>query len=155
MSRTITAKSDLTRQRILGAAAREFRAHGIGQGGLRDIMEQAGLTRDGFYFHFEDKDALVREAIGNAAMDSAEENVQQAEPVPPGSQLRSCSVNRDRPAQNQLAGKSRPTLFSSAWRACFRSGVGAGQRRYTCRKSAITLLSLDDSWVPRRLPGLA
>jgi TetR/AcrR family transcriptional repressor of nem operon len=51
-----------TRRRIVDVAAREFRLNGIQATGLNDLMSEAGLTRGGFYRHFESKDQLVAEA---------------------------------------------------------------------------------------------
>ena len=50
-----------TRERIIAAAAEEFRKHGIVATGLADLMKAAGLTHGGFYKHFASKDELVRE----------------------------------------------------------------------------------------------
>jgi TetR/AcrR family transcriptional repressor of nem operon len=55
-----------TRQRILAAAAAEFRRGGIDSTGVADVMAAAGLTQGGFYRHFESKDALVRESLGGS-----------------------------------------------------------------------------------------
>jgi len=52
----------LTRERIVKAAASEFRQHGIVATGLADLMSVAGLTHGGFYRHFASKDQLVAEA---------------------------------------------------------------------------------------------
>ncbi len=49
-----------THAQILAAAARAFRAEGIGVG-VSDVMGQAGLTHGGFYAHFASKNALVAE----------------------------------------------------------------------------------------------
>ena len=51
-----------TRERIVRAAAGEFRQHGIVATGLSDLMAAAGLTHGGFYRHFESKDQIVTEA---------------------------------------------------------------------------------------------
>lgn len=56
------AKSDRTRRKIVSAAAAAYRERGIDGVGVRDIMQRAGLTQGGFYFHFSDKDALLAEA---------------------------------------------------------------------------------------------
>ena len=61
-----------TRQRIVKAAAVEFRRKGINNTGLNEVMAAAGLTHGGFYRHFASKDQLVAEACA-AAMDSAGE----------------------------------------------------------------------------------
>jgi TetR/AcrR family transcriptional repressor of nem operon len=55
-----------TRERILRAAAAEFRRKGIVATGLSDLMTAAGLTHGGFYKHFESKDQLVAEACAEA-----------------------------------------------------------------------------------------
>lgn len=56
------AETAETRQRIVECAAREFRRNGIHATGLNDVMAAAGLTRGGFYRHFQSKDQLVAEA---------------------------------------------------------------------------------------------
>src|SRR5262249_7705990 len=62
-SRSEAAK---TRERIVTAAAAEFRQHGIAGTGLADLMKAAGLTHGGFYRHFASKDQLVAEACSDA-----------------------------------------------------------------------------------------
>jgi TetR/AcrR family transcriptional repressor of nem operon len=51
-----------TRRRIVDAAARRLIATGIEGTGLNDLMAEVGLTRGGFYRHFDSKDHLVAEA---------------------------------------------------------------------------------------------
>ena len=51
-----------TRERIIEAAADEFRRNGIATTGLAELMAAAGLTHGGFYKHFTSKDQLVAEA---------------------------------------------------------------------------------------------
>jgi TetR/AcrR family transcriptional regulator, transcriptional repressor for nem operon len=58
-----------TRQRIIKAAAAEFRQNGIAGTGLSDLMAAAGLTHGGFYRHFDSKDQIVAEAC-TAAVES-------------------------------------------------------------------------------------
>src|SRR5688572_16510863 len=55
--------NDETRERILEAASRLFREHGIAAVGLAKIMTAADLTVGTFYTHFKSKEALVREAL--------------------------------------------------------------------------------------------
>ena len=55
--------NEATRERIVEAAARLFREHGIAAVGLAKIMEEAGLTVGTFYTHFKSKEALLREAL--------------------------------------------------------------------------------------------
>ena len=60
------AQSAENRQGILDAAARLYREHGLAGVGVADITRDAGLTHGGLYRHFENKDALVREACARA-----------------------------------------------------------------------------------------
>ncbi len=105
MSRTIAAKSDRTRRRILGAAATAFREHGVDQVGVRDVMKRAGLTRGGFYFHFADKDALLAEAMREAAQNNAATHASWVESAAEGRKLQAfvesylSEEHRDRPEQ--------------------------------------------------------
>jgi TetR/AcrR family transcriptional repressor of nem operon len=52
-----------TRQRILRAAARQFREKGFAETGVASVMQEADLTHGGFYSHFASKDELVAEVI--------------------------------------------------------------------------------------------
>ena len=56
------AETARTHRRIVETAAAEFRRNGIQATGVNELMEAAGLTRGGFYRHFESKDQLVAEA---------------------------------------------------------------------------------------------
>jgi len=60
-----------TRERIVDAAAKDFREKGIEATGLAELMASAGLTHGGFYRHFESKDQLIREALGSAVESEA------------------------------------------------------------------------------------
>ncbi|CAD6550553.1 hypothetical protein LMG27952_05026 [Paraburkholderia hiiakae] len=52
-----------THFRIVNAAAKAFRKHGVDGIGVAQLMKGAKLTHGGFYAHFESKDALIVEAI--------------------------------------------------------------------------------------------
>lgn len=54
---------EAARERILEAASRLFREHGIAAVGLAKIMEEAGLTVGAFYTHFKSKEALLQAAL--------------------------------------------------------------------------------------------
>jgi AcrR family transcriptional regulator len=58
--------NDLTRQRILDVASRQFREDGVAAVGLAGIMTEAGLTNGAFYTHFKSKEDLVRSVLSNA-----------------------------------------------------------------------------------------
>ncbi len=52
-----------TRSRILASAAEALRSRGLGASSVGEVMAGAGLTVGGFYAHFENKDALMLEAL--------------------------------------------------------------------------------------------
>jgi TetR/AcrR family transcriptional repressor of nem operon len=56
-----------TRQKIVQAAAAAFRAGGVADVRLEDVMARAGLTHGGFYAHFASKEELLREALEHAS----------------------------------------------------------------------------------------
>jgi TetR/AcrR family transcriptional regulator, transcriptional repressor for nem operon len=60
-----------TRQRILDAAARLFRRHGVDGIGVDAVMREAGLTHGGFYLHFPSKEALAAEVSRSLLEDAA------------------------------------------------------------------------------------
>ena len=55
--------NEATRERILEAASRLFREHGVAAVGLAKIMAEVDLTVGTFYTHFDSKEALLREAL--------------------------------------------------------------------------------------------
>jgi len=69
--------NDATRERILEAASRLFREHGIAAVGLAKIMAEADLTVGTFYTHFKSKEALVRETLLRS-LDARNEALEQA-----------------------------------------------------------------------------
>jgi AcrR family transcriptional regulator len=52
-----------TREKILESARRLFNKNGFSEVSIDEIMENAGLTRGGFYRHFRDKDELYADAV--------------------------------------------------------------------------------------------
>lgn len=58
---------EAVRERIVDAASRALRRHGIEGVSIPALMKEAGLTHGGFYTHFENRDALVAEAVTSAA----------------------------------------------------------------------------------------
>jgi TetR/AcrR family transcriptional regulator, transcriptional repressor for nem operon len=52
-----------TRARIIESARVMFNRRGFDQVSIDDIMKEAGLTRGGFYYHFESKQELYAEAV--------------------------------------------------------------------------------------------
>ena len=75
MSRASRADAARHHQELIDAASRLFRARGAGSVSVPDVMAEIGLSRGGFYKHFESKDALVCAAIDAAF----EQHVQRVE----------------------------------------------------------------------------
>jgi TetR/AcrR family transcriptional repressor of nem operon len=63
MGRASRATAELHHEQLVQAAARLFRERDIGAVSVPDVMGEIGLTRGGFYNHFESKDALVAAAV--------------------------------------------------------------------------------------------
>jgi TetR/AcrR family transcriptional regulator, transcriptional repressor for nem operon len=58
----------LTRRRIVEAARILFNRHGFDRVSIDMVMAEAGLTRGGFYAHFESKEALFAAAVDSFLM---------------------------------------------------------------------------------------
>ncbi len=56
-----------TRARIVESARKLFNRHGFEQVSIETIMSDAGLTRGGFYNHFESKDELYAASVASFA----------------------------------------------------------------------------------------
>lgn len=69
--KTLT-KKEATRQRILETASKIIRRDGFDALAIADVMKQAGLTHGGFYAHFQNRDALVAEALAYAQSSGTE-----------------------------------------------------------------------------------
>lgn len=63
------AEKAITHSKILAVAAKRFRERGLDGIGVADVMKEAGSSVGGFYKHFESRDELVVEAIGEAFKD--------------------------------------------------------------------------------------
>ncbi len=59
-------RRDESRQRITETASQLFRHDGIGATGVAAVMSASDLTHGAFYWHFESKEELVREALVEA-----------------------------------------------------------------------------------------
>jgi TetR/AcrR family transcriptional regulator, transcriptional repressor for nem operon len=58
-------QKDATRQRILEAAGRRFKADGIDGAGVAAVMSDAGLTNGAFYGHFTSKEDLIAKVLAD------------------------------------------------------------------------------------------
>jgi TetR/AcrR family transcriptional repressor of nem operon len=66
-------------QKIVKDASRRIRAEGLTGAAVSAVMRDAGLTHGGFYKHFESKDELLIESLGEAFREIADSLVQAAE----------------------------------------------------------------------------
>lgn len=73
------AQAEANRDRILDSAAQLFRERGVDGVGLNELMQAAGLTRGGFYGHFESKEDLVAQASRRALQANRESRRKLAE----------------------------------------------------------------------------
>jgi AcrR family transcriptional regulator len=60
------------KDRIVRAASRSLRRHGLHRVSIPALMKQVGLTHGGFYTHFKNRDELVAAAVASAAAETAE-----------------------------------------------------------------------------------
>jgi AcrR family transcriptional regulator len=81
------SKKELTRERILRAAARAIRRYGYEGVGVADVMKEAGLTHGGFYAHFDSRDALLAAAADQAGAESVENLTRAVASAKPGEEL--------------------------------------------------------------------
>jgi TetR/AcrR family transcriptional repressor of nem operon len=77
-----------THEKILAAAARSFRERGSEMNGIGQVMKELGLTKGGFYRHFESKGDLYAAAVAHAFEDLGKRLVAVAEAAPKGAELR-------------------------------------------------------------------
>ncbi|MBI1404542.1 MAG: TetR family transcriptional regulator [Caulobacter sp.] len=63
------AEKAQNRERILAAAAREVRERGLEAVSVGTLMKSVGLTHGGFYGHFENREALLAEALERALLE--------------------------------------------------------------------------------------
>src|SRR5262252_8842689 len=75
-------------ENILAVAARSFRECGGDSSGIGRVMKQVGLTKGGFYRHFQSKDDLLVEAVARAFDEMGRGMVEVARSAPEGQALR-------------------------------------------------------------------
>ena len=77
-----------THRKIVATAARSFREHGSEANGIGQVMKELGLTKGGFYRHFESKGDLYAAAVARAFEELGNRLVAVAELASKGSELR-------------------------------------------------------------------
>ena len=78
---------DRVRERIVRAAARQFRGRGSGGVAIAELMGDLKLTHGGFYRHFRGKEHLFDEAFLAAAAETRARLLAVAEQAPAGREL--------------------------------------------------------------------
>lgn len=76
-----------THEKILAAAAGSFREHGSELNGIGQVMKKLGLTKGGFYRHFESKGDLYAAAVARGFEELGNRLVAVAEAAPKGREL--------------------------------------------------------------------
>jgi len=74
-------------ENILSIAARTFREQGADTSGIGTVMKKVGLTKGGFYRHFESKDDLFVEAVARAFEEMGNNMIETAKSAPEGQAL--------------------------------------------------------------------
>src|SRR6516165_6206609 len=74
-------------ENILSVAARSFREHGGDSSGIGTLMKKVGLTKGGFYRHFQSKDDLFVQAIARAFDEMGRGMLEAAKSAPEGQAL--------------------------------------------------------------------
>src|SRR3546814_12738287 len=88
-------KGALTRARLIDAAKEVFEESGFLETRISDIAERAGLSHGSFYYYFDSKEQVFREAA------EAQEGLLAAPPTPAG--------DEDAPAEREHARLLRAT----------------------------------------------
>src|ERR1700757_1596130 len=74
-------------ENILSVAARSFREHGGDTSGIGTLMKKVGLTKGGFYRHFQSKDDLFAQAVARAFDEMGKGMLEVAQAAPEGNAL--------------------------------------------------------------------
>jgi TetR/AcrR family transcriptional repressor of nem operon len=77
-----------THEKILATAARSFREHGSERNGIGQVMKELGLTKGGFYRHFDSKSDLYAAALARAFEELGNRMIAVAEAAPKDKRLR-------------------------------------------------------------------
>ena len=72
---------------ILSVAARSFRERGGDSSGIGTVMKKVGLTKGGFYRHFQSKDELFVQAVARAFDEMGKGMLEVAKAAPEGQAL--------------------------------------------------------------------
>ncbi len=59
MAETAVSRGEQTRERLLDVAQAAVMAKGFGATSIEEIVAEAGMSKNGFFYHFKDKNALA------------------------------------------------------------------------------------------------
>jgi TetR/AcrR family transcriptional regulator, transcriptional repressor for nem operon len=114
-----------THERILEAAGRLFRQHGVDGVGVDAVMKEAGLTHGGFYLHFPSKEVLAAE-VAQSLLEKAAKRWDQ--------------ISHDQPRQEALEQIVTNYLDAeriAAGRCCVLTTLGPDVARRDASKGAV------------------
>ncbi|WP_158617264.1 TetR/AcrR family transcriptional regulator [Falsigemmobacter faecalis] len=171
-SQRASAKSDLTRQRVLDAAAQIFARRGFSGTTLSDIAKAAGLKTGSLYYHFASREDLVAEVMARGVRQVAE-SVEAAlaalgPEARPIERLRTaveqhllCLLERSdyARANTKLSSEVPPHLrslhaaneeiYGALWKDLLAQAAAAGEIRSDLSLSAVRMLMLGAmAWAP-------
>ena len=121
-----------TRERLLDAAERVFRARGVSRTSLAELAKDAGVTRGAVYWHFKDKAGVFRAMCDRATSPFAAmiEQAGAAAAADPLAALRGLCIAG---LQRLAADKRTQTVFTIIFHKCERvdelAGVASGHER--------------------------
>lgn len=172
------AKGELTRQRIIAAAAPVFNQRGYSGCSMQDIMQATGLEKGGLYRHFANKEELAAEAFRFALAQCAKtwtedlENIEGSvaklrsavqrflktpSPIPGGCPVLNTAIDAD---DGNLVLRKLVRDGIQAWKArishIVRTGIERGEIRPTIEPQSIanTMISLlEGSLMMSRIEG--
>jgi AcrR family transcriptional regulator len=145
-------KSDLTRQRILDAAAKIFAQRGYGHTRLGDVALESDSHAGGIYYYFASREALVEEVLRACTMRSVDQMKEALGALPPdatagqqlmvaattqlagimGKDFYNLAFNRIYPqVPEDVRRRHQPVLreYFDIWRKIIRDGLDAGHIR--------------------------
>ena len=96
MVRKTKEEAERTYHLLLDAATRLFIRRGVARTTLNQIATEAGMTRGAVYWHFENKDAVIRslwERGGNSLLVQLTEDLAQLDPAHPAASFRAAFRN--------------------------------------------------------------
>ncbi len=121
------------RQRILDAASKLFREHGIDAAGVDAIADAAGLTHGAFYSQFGSKEAVVTDALRLALDEARDEWTRQAS-----------GTDKRRALEKIIDGYLSPRHRNALGKGCPVAALGADISRQPKRVRAVFTKSFEE-----------